>query len=356
MNAEAREKVVSKQETEQENAFVRRNMLMNIILRPGGGDRAKALPRPKVQVNSEGSNVILVKLTFPENENIQGLRAFTPTDSKDLEKFAELRNSIRGDASIEISSEESEESEFIDSVKKQQRAPKSKEQFSRPLNRLVSNPNRPPRPSKVQKASFNFLPPVGRPRQGPKSFTAFGKISRQPTEIINMLDKEIENEISEEFQFVQPGRIKPRQPQDKPPEIGEIEPFLAYETKKNKLIKNKEPISSEPEISNEIETSPKQQSPIRNSLKIIDRPRPTRPHRPVKKVNKSPQNQIKNIKKPAGPPPRPQGPPPQLPPQGVKLTRSGRRHPGLKVQARLDTKNHYSFPTLDKVWRGRRIL
>ena len=39
--------------------------------RPGGGDRAKALPRPKVEVNSEGSNVIVVKLTFPDNENIQ---------------------------------------------------------------------------------------------------------------------------------------------------------------------------------------------------------------------------------------------------------------------------------------------
>ena len=50
---------------------LRRNMLMNIILRPGGGDRAKALPRPKVEVNSEGSNVIVVKLTFPDNENIQ---------------------------------------------------------------------------------------------------------------------------------------------------------------------------------------------------------------------------------------------------------------------------------------------
>ena len=47
-------------------------MLMNIILRPGGGDKAAALPRPKVQVTSEGSNVIIVRMTFPENENIQG--------------------------------------------------------------------------------------------------------------------------------------------------------------------------------------------------------------------------------------------------------------------------------------------
>jgi hypothetical protein len=92
LNAEARSKAVSSQEKQSDNAFVRRNMLMNIILRPGGGDRAKALPRPKVEVNSEGSNVILVRLTFPENENIQGLRAFTPTDTGDLEKFAELRD------------------------------------------------------------------------------------------------------------------------------------------------------------------------------------------------------------------------------------------------------------------------
>jgi hypothetical protein len=68
--------------TSSEDPFVRRNMLMNIILRPGGGEKAKALPRPKVEVSSEGSNVILVRLTFPENENIQGLRAFTPTDPR----------------------------------------------------------------------------------------------------------------------------------------------------------------------------------------------------------------------------------------------------------------------------------
>ena len=58
---------------------------MNIILRPGGGDRAKALPRPKVEVNSEGSNVIVVKLTFPDNENIQviiDVLAFTGAQEK----------------------------------------------------------------------------------------------------------------------------------------------------------------------------------------------------------------------------------------------------------------------------------
>ena len=53
---------------------------MNIILRPGGGDRAKALPRPKVEVNSEGSNVIVVKLTFPDNENIQVIIDLIPVE------------------------------------------------------------------------------------------------------------------------------------------------------------------------------------------------------------------------------------------------------------------------------------
>ena len=60
---------------------------MNIILRPGGGDRAKALPRPKVEVNSEGSNVIVVKLTFPDNENIQVINEFglDPTKAQELQ-------------------------------------------------------------------------------------------------------------------------------------------------------------------------------------------------------------------------------------------------------------------------------
>lgn len=60
--------------------FVRRNMLMNIILKPGAGENSKVLPRPKVEVMSQGSNVLLVKLVFPENENIHGLRAFMPAN------------------------------------------------------------------------------------------------------------------------------------------------------------------------------------------------------------------------------------------------------------------------------------
>ena len=183
-------------------------------------------------------------------------------------------------------------------------------------------------------------------------------------EIINLLDKEIDREISEEFQFIQfnhskenvrSSQIKPRQPQDPPPS-GEVQPFTAYEAMDDKddlIISNE--IFSEPVISNDIETSHNQQSTIIKSS-------PTRPPRPAKPENKlfqSSQNQIKQIQKPRrppGPPPRPRGPPPQLPPQGVQLTRSGRRHPGLRVQARLDTKNNYSFPKLDKVWRGRSIL
>ena len=68
---------ISDQKTAAEE-FIRRNMLMNIILKPGAGENSKVLPRPKVEVMSQGSNVVLVKLVFPENENIHGLRAFTP--------------------------------------------------------------------------------------------------------------------------------------------------------------------------------------------------------------------------------------------------------------------------------------
>ena len=61
---------------------VRRNMLMNIVLRPGGGDIERALPRPRVDVKSAGKNVIVIRMTFPDNENIQGLRAFSPSDDE----------------------------------------------------------------------------------------------------------------------------------------------------------------------------------------------------------------------------------------------------------------------------------
>ena len=68
-------------EAQKRKDFQRRNMLMNIILRPGGGDKTRALPRPKVDVRADGPNVIIIRMTFPDNENIQGLRAFTPTET-----------------------------------------------------------------------------------------------------------------------------------------------------------------------------------------------------------------------------------------------------------------------------------
>ena len=56
----------------------------------GGGDKSRALPRPKVDVRSEGANVIVVRMTFPQNENIQGLRAYTPTEEGDLQVQSHL--------------------------------------------------------------------------------------------------------------------------------------------------------------------------------------------------------------------------------------------------------------------------
>ena len=37
-------------------------------------------------MKAEGANVIVIKMTFPDNENIQGLRAFTPTDPRELDQ------------------------------------------------------------------------------------------------------------------------------------------------------------------------------------------------------------------------------------------------------------------------------
>ena len=107
--------------------------------------------------------------------------------------------------------------------------------------------------------------------------------------------------------------------------------------KRDRLIISDKLLSSQTDMSNEIQYSDTQLS---KTVKTT----PTRPSRPAK------------LQRPPGPPPRPKGAPPQLPPGGVQLTRSGRRHPGLRVQARLDKTNNYSFPTLEKVWRGRRIL
>jgi hypothetical protein len=45
------------QNQQQEQQILTRNMLMNIILRPGGGDKTRALPRPQVR------NILIVNLS-----------------------------------------------------------------------------------------------------------------------------------------------------------------------------------------------------------------------------------------------------------------------------------------------------
>jgi len=301
---------------ETDAEFVRRNMLMNIILRPGGGDRARALPRPKVEVNSEGANVIVVKLTFPDNENIQGLRAFTPTDPVDLAKFAELRSAIASEeASVEQITAVSGKPE---------------------LRAIVANPTRPPRPEKLRKSKptqtsgpaphvvtksknngFSFR----QPKKTPSTFIKHGGISHKRKEVVNMVDSEQEDsaespffkfevdsdEISEEV-----SRIKPRAPQDPPPPPPQPSSF------------EKGGVGPRP-----------------------FRPSPTLPARPPRPAKERP---------PGVAPPRPRGPPPRLPASGVQLTRTGQRHPVLRVQSRSFPGKSLTFPKLKKAWRlvGRR--
>ena len=84
-------------------------MLMNIILRPGGGDKTKALPRPKVDVKADGPNVIIIRMTFPDNENIQGLRAFTPTQPEELDRFSAINEILPPNTKVERISAQSQE-------------------------------------------------------------------------------------------------------------------------------------------------------------------------------------------------------------------------------------------------------
>ena len=90
------------------DAFKRRNMLMNIILRPGGGDKSKALPRPKVDVKADGPNVIIIRMTFPDNENIQGLRAFTPTEPEEISQFSAINEILPPNTNVERITAQSE--------------------------------------------------------------------------------------------------------------------------------------------------------------------------------------------------------------------------------------------------------
>lgn len=84
-------------------------MLMNIILRPGGGDKSKALPRPKVDVKADGPNVIIIRMTFPDNENIQGLRAFTPTEPEEISQFSAINEILPPNTKVERITAQSQE-------------------------------------------------------------------------------------------------------------------------------------------------------------------------------------------------------------------------------------------------------
>ena len=132
--------------------------------------------------------------------------------------------------------------------------------------------------------------------------------------------------ISEESEEGGVSRIKPRQPQDPPPQSRlpssfekgsrELVPFRPSEAfNEHKFI--------------HFGQSPKR--PIR----------PPRPPKPLKVVN----NFVH--------PPRPQGPPPnQLPLRGVQLTKTGRKHPGIVFQSRKDQAPRSYYPLLKQAWRG----
>ena len=339
---------------------------MNIILRPGGGDRAKALPRPKVEVNSEGANVIVVKLTFPDNENIQGLRAFTPTDPGDLEKFAELRSALSSeDASVErisaISSEEenfvnTEDSEETETRLNEEKQKKKLEKLEKNEEQIVTNPTRPPRPSKAKrpslsylppvgaplplsKPSLSYLPPIGAPVPADKSQKLFSFSPPRPNndpKVINFMDGKKQDFFRFRDNSIELGqgsgekkRIKPRQPQDEPPKYP-LRPS-SYERSSKELLPFR-PSEAFNEKQHLMAAFPRGPS------------RPPRPPKGVKIINDS------------GAPPRPRGPPPRpsgLPHKGVQLTRHGQRHPGIKVQSRLDSVPSRSYyPILNNVWRG----
>ena len=246
--------------------------------------------------------MILVRLTFPENENIQGLRAFTPTDPKDLEKFAQLRDSIARDASIErisaISSEESSEDDFIQDARSRTIFDDNKGQRS-----LSPNPTRPTRPSKV-------LP--GSREASPNTFFH--------------LHTELQNR-----QDTSNSHIRPR----------ETEPFHAHEA-----VKPERPATTKEEG-------------------YYPQGQPYRPARPPRAPQGAPprppagfftsHEQGVKVPPPPGPPPRrPARPPRKLPAGGVQLTRTGRRHPRVIVQSRVDSLPAY--PKLTSAWRERKPL
>lgn len=137
---------------------------MNIILRPGGGDKSRALPRPKVDVRADGPNVIIVRMTFPDNENIQGLRAFTPTEPEAISQFSAINEILPPNTSVEriTASEEvteapqveAENTEYeyyddyeIEPQNRTERQPQPQPQNTAEV--VTQPPTRPPRPPRL---------------------------------------------------------------------------------------------------------------------------------------------------------------------------------------------------------------
>ena len=56
---------------------------------------------PKVDVKADGPNVIIIRMTFPDNENIQGLRAFTPTQEETVDQFSAINDILPPNTSVE---------------------------------------------------------------------------------------------------------------------------------------------------------------------------------------------------------------------------------------------------------------
>ena len=168
--------------------FFRRNMLMNIILRPGGGDKSRALPRPKVDVHSEGANVIVVRMTFPENENIQGLRAYTPKDDEDLDKLADIEDILPPNASVERIEAVSHEDDgaVVKTTPKPKRAVPEMQRFK--LSEASENVQSQPAPPPPNGAYSSFFIPVDKPRpptrpsRPPKRFRTYQEVRALPLE------------------------------------------------------------------------------------------------------------------------------------------------------------------------------
>jgi hypothetical protein len=95
----------------------------------------------QVDVKSEGSNVIVVKMTFPENENIQGLRAYSPTQPSELEKFEAVHNALDPNARIEQVPAVNLD-EQLPELRRDERGLEKQNFFSPPVNDVtISNQN-----------------------------------------------------------------------------------------------------------------------------------------------------------------------------------------------------------------------